>query len=53
MLITNGKQTRNIAERQLPEYERKGYTAVVAKATAQPAEKKAAPKKATTKKAGA
>lgn len=52
MLITNGKQTRNIADRQLPEYERKGYTAVVTKATAQPAEKKAAPKK-SAKKAGA
>lgn len=25
MLISNGKQTRNISEKQLPEYQRKGY----------------------------
>lgn len=52
MLITNGTKTRNIAERQLPEYERKGYRVVVAEAATQPAEKKATPKK-TAKKAGA
>lgn len=51
MLITNGTKTRDIAERQLPEYERKGYRVVVAEAATQPTEK-ATPKK-TAKKAGA
>lgn len=35
MLISNGFITRNIAEKQLPEYLAKGY-AVVEKATAKP-----------------
>lgn len=47
MLVTNGKQERNISEKQLPEYERKGY-AVVKMATAKPVEK---PAKKTAKKA--
>lgn len=47
MLVTNGKQERNISEKQLPEYEKKGY-AVVKTATAKPVEKteKKAAKKA-------
>lgn len=32
MLISNGITTRNIAEKQLPEYIAKGYKEVVAKA---------------------
>lgn len=32
MLISNGITTRNISEKQLPEYEAKGYKEVVAKA---------------------
>ena len=32
MLISNGITTRNIAEKQLPEYKAKGYKEVVAKA---------------------
>lgn len=28
MLVSNGKQTRNIADRQLPEYQRMGYKVV-------------------------
>lgn len=28
MLITNGSKTRNIAEKQFPEYKAKGYTEV-------------------------
>lgn len=32
MLISNGVITRNIAEKQLPEYKAKGYKEVVAKA---------------------
>lgn len=35
MLISNGKTTRNIAEKQLPEYKAKGYE-VVKSATSQP-----------------
>ena len=53
MLITNGIQTRNIAERQLPEYERKGYRVVVVKATTQPAVEKKPTAKKSTKKVGA
>lgn len=33
MLISNGITTRNIAEKQLPEYKAKGYKEVVAKVT--------------------
>lgn len=32
MLISNGITTRNIAEKQLPEYKAKGYKEVVVKA---------------------
>jgi hypothetical protein len=32
MLISNGITTRNIAEKQLPEYKAKGYKEVVTKA---------------------
>jgi hypothetical protein len=42
MLVTNGKQERNISEKQLPEYERKGYAAV--KPAAEPKPKKTAKK---------
>lgn len=35
MLISNGKKTRNISEKQLPEYKAKGYE-VVKKATSPP-----------------
>lgn len=31
MLVSNGITTRNIAEKQLPEYKAKGYKEVVAK----------------------
>lgn len=33
MLISNGKTTRNIAEKQLPEYKAKGYEVVADFAT--------------------
>ena len=36
MLISNGIVTRNIAEKQLPEYKAKGYKEVVKKATSTP-----------------
>lgn len=39
MLISNGKTTRNIADKQLPEYKAKGYAEVVVK-SATPAPKK-------------
>lgn len=39
MLVTNGTKTRNIADYQLAEYERKGYKAVKA-AEPKPATKK-------------
>lgn len=32
MIVSNGVITRNIAEKQLPEYKAKGYKEVVAKA---------------------
>lgn len=36
MLISNGVITRNIAEKQLPEYTAKGYEAVKVAASKQP-----------------
>lgn len=50
MLITNGITTRNIAEKQLPEYKAKGYREVVTPATSKPAEPVPAPKKTAKKK---
>lgn len=50
MLITNGITTRNIAEKQLPEYKAKGYREVVTPATSKPAEPVTAPKKTAKKK---
>ena len=36
MLISNGVTTRNIAEKQLPEYKAKGYEVVTQAATSTP-----------------
>ncbi len=44
MLITNGITTRNIAEKQLPEYVSKGYE-VVTSAPPKPTEKAVKPPK--------
>lgn len=46
MLITNGITTRNIAEKQLPEYVSKGYEVVKTSAPQKPTE----PVKPTKKK---
>jgi hypothetical protein len=46
MLISNGIVTRNIAEKQLPEYKAKGYKEVVKAATSAPTK---APKKSGDK----
>ena len=46
MLISNGVTTRNISEKQLPEYEAKGYKEVVKAATSAPSK---APKKSGDK----
>lgn len=40
MLITNGKITRNIAEKQLSEYKAKGYEVVTVKTPEKSTEKK-------------
>lgn len=49
MLITNGVITRNIADKQLPEYKAKGYE-VVNVATSKPAEPVKEPAKTAKKK---
>lgn len=41
MLVTNGKKTRNIADYQLAEYEKKGYKAIAEKTEPKKPEKKA------------
>jgi hypothetical protein len=50
MLISNGNTTRNIAEKQLPEYMAKGYKEVVKAATSKPAEPVKEPAKTAKKK---
>ncbi len=44
MLISNGITTRNIADKQLPEYKLKGYKEVVAKNATAPLPDKASKK---------
>lgn len=40
MIVSNGVITRNIAEKQLPEYKAKGYKEVVEKTASKPSKAK-------------